>query len=113
MMRVKNRYVTVGFGLAGSWVFSLFCFFVSGQDAPDWFARSGAVLCLMAAVANFTLVRIHQRDLAKIFRDKESSRSGKAERILKPPETYITLARISYLTGFLGTAIWGYGDLLF
>jgi len=85
-------------------------YLASGPTGADWFSRSGAVMCLLAAAANFTLVKIHLRDLAGSLKDAESSRRDKAERILKPPEIYTNLARISYLTGFLGTAIWGYGD---
>ena len=111
-MKRTHSYSWIAAGLAGSWVFTLASFLVAEQSAVDWFSRSGAVLCLMAAVANFALVKLHQHDLAEIFKDRESSRSEKAERILKPPEVYTRLARVSYLTGFLGTAMWGYGDLL-
>ena len=109
---LKKTYVGVGVGLAASWIFTAISFLVSREGAVDWFSRSGAVLCLMAAVANFALVRIHQRDLAETFKDKESSRRDKAERILRPPNTYTGLSRLSYVTGVIGTAIWGYGDLL-
>jgi hypothetical protein len=111
-MRLKDKYVQIGFGLAVSWLFAAISFFLSEQDAVDWFSRSGAVLCLMAAAANFALVKVHQRDLAEIFQDTERSRREKAEHILKPPAVYVNLSRISYATGILGTAIWGYGDLL-
>jgi len=111
-MHLKNTYFRVAVGLAASWFFTAASFFLSRQGAVDWFSRSGAVLCLMAAVANFALVEVHQRDLANIFKDQEHSRREKAEQILKPPATYTVLARLSYLTGILGTAIWGYGDLL-
>jgi FtsH-binding integral membrane protein len=109
---LKNTYFWVGTGLAASWIFTAVSFLFSRQGAVDWFSRSGAVLCLMAAVANFVLVKVHQRDLAQIFKDQEHSRREKAEEIVKPPATYTALARLSYVTGIVGTAIWGYGDLL-
>ncbi|MBD3852022.1 MAG: hypothetical protein IFK93_12015 [Acidobacteria bacterium] len=111
-MLLKNTYFWVGTGLAASWIFTAVSFLFSRQGAVDWFSRSGAVLCLMAAVANFVLVKVHQRDLAQIFKDQEHSRREKAEEIVKPPATYTALARLSYVTGIAGTAIWGYGDLL-
>ena len=111
-MLLKNTYFRVALGLAASWIFTAASFAVSRGGAVDWFSRSGAVLCLMAAVANFALVRIHQRELAEIFKDKESSRRDKAERILRPPAAYKNLSRLSYVTGIVGTSIWGYGDLL-
>lgn len=111
-MLLKDTYFRAGLGLMFSWLFVAFSFYVSRQATVDWFSRSGAVLCLMAAAANFALVKIHQRDLAEIFKDKEHSRCEKAERILRPPLTYKALSRLSYVTGIVGTAIWGYGDLL-
>ena len=111
-MHLKDTYLGIGVGLTVSWLFAMISFFISTGGEFDWFSRSGAVLCLMAAAANFALVKIHQRDLAEIFKDRESSRHEKAERILKPPATYTSLSRLSYVTGVVGTAIWGYGDLL-
>ena len=109
---LKNTYFWVGLGLAISWLFVVLSFYLSTRTATDWFSRSGAVMCLIAAVANFALVKLHQRDLAKIFQDQEHSAREKAQAILKPPESFRQLSYLSYLTGFLGTAIWGYGDLL-
>jgi hypothetical protein len=111
-MQNKNTYLLVGIGLAGSWIIAMASYLASGQTGADWFSRSGAVMCLLAAAANFALVKVHQRDLAEIFKDHEKSMREKAEKILKPPEVYTRLARSSYLTGIVGTAIWGYGDLL-
>ena len=111
-MQNKNTYFLVGVGLAVAWVFAAVSFLVSGPTEMDWFPRSGAVMCLVAAAANFALVKVHQRDLAEIFRDQERSKREKAEQILHPPAVYSNLAKISYLTGIVGTAIWGYGDLL-
>lgn len=68
-MFLKNTYFRVAVGLAASWFFTTASFFLSRQGAVDWFSRSGAVLCLMAAVANFALVKVHQHDLARIFKD--------------------------------------------
>ena len=113
MVLLKDKYLRVGVGLAASWLFVAFSFFLSEQGAIDWFSRSGAVLCLMAASANFALVKVHQRDLAHIFKDQEHSRREKAEEILNPPASYRSLSWLSYFTGIVGTAIWGYGDLMF
>jgi hypothetical protein len=105
-------YTRIGIGLVASFLFVALSFVVSTQTTVDWFSRSGAVMCLIAAAANFGLVKIHQSDLAKILRDQDHSAREKAEAILKPPETYTRLSWLSYVTGVLGTAIWGYGDLL-
>ena len=111
-MSNARTYLLVGIGLSISWIVALASFLASEVTDVDWFSRSGAVMCLLAAVANFALVKIHQRDLAQIFRDPERSKREKAEQILQPPAVYSNLAKISYLTGIIGTAVWGYGDLL-
>ena len=109
---LKNAYFRVGLELTIAWLFVAFSYYVSQLAATDWFSRSGAVMCLLAAGANFGLVKLHQRDLARIFRDQEHSPREKAQAILRPPKTFARLSRLSYLTGIFGTAIWGYGDLL-
>lgn len=111
-MQNRSTYVLAGIGLAGSWIIAVASYLASEQTGADWFSRSGAVMCLLAAAANFALVKVHQRDLAEIFKDHERSKKEKAEQILNPPEVYTRLARSSYLTAIVGTAIWGYGDLL-
>ena len=111
-MSLKNRYLWVGLGLVASWLFVILSFYTSTRTAVDWFSRSGAVMCLIAAAANISLLKVHQSDLARIIRDDDHTAREKAEAILQPPESYTRLSRLSYLTGILGTAIWGYGDLL-
>ena len=111
-MSLKNTYFRLGMFLVASWLFVAVSFFVSERSTVDWFSRSGAVMCLMAAVANFTLLKTHQSDLARIFRDHERSAHEKAEAILNPPKPYVLITHFSYVTGVLGTAVWGYGDLL-
>ena len=110
---IRNpSYTRIGLGLLASFLFVAISYAISTQTAVDWFSRSGAVMCLIAAAANFGLVKIHQSDLAKIIRDQDRSAREKAEAILKPPQTYTRLSWLSYVTAVLGTAIWGYGDLL-
>jgi hypothetical protein len=31
---------------------------------------------------------------------------------LNPPKSYVALSYFGYLTGIVGTAVWGYGDVL-
>jgi hypothetical protein len=31
---------------------------------------------------------------------------------LEPPQSYVVLSYFGYLTGIVGTGIWGYGDVL-
>ena len=111
-MSLKNVYFRLGVILVVAWLFVALSFLVSTRTTVDWFSRSGAVMCLIAAVANFALVKVHQQALAKIFRDHEHSAHEKTEAILNPPKSYVRITYLSYVTGVLGTAIWGYGDLL-
>jgi hypothetical protein len=111
-MLLKNPYLRVGLGLVSSWLFVVLSFYASTRSTVDWFSRSGAVMCLIAAAANFALVKAHQRDLTKIIRDQDHSVREKTEAILDPPRSYASLSWLGYVTGVIGTAIWGYGDLL-
>jgi len=111
-MPLKNTYVRVGLGLVSSWLFVVLSFYVSTRSTVDWFSRSGAVMCLIAAAANFALVKVRQSDLTKIVRDRDHSTREKAELILEPPRSYAGLSWLGYVTGVIGTVIWGYGDLL-
>ena len=111
-MTQKNVYSCLGVFLVGSWLFAALSLFVSTRVVVDWFSRSGAVMCLVAAAANFALVKVHQNDLANIAHDDKHTAREKAKAILHPPRTYVQLSRLGYVTGIVGTGIWGYGDLL-
>ena len=81
-MSLKNTYSLLGLSLAASWLFAGLSFYLSSRTAVDWFSRSGAVMCLISVAANFALVKVHQRDLAKILRDHERSAREKKDESL-------------------------------
>ena len=53
-MTHQRNYPIVAVGLVLAWLFVVFSFIVSNQVGVDWFSRSGAVMCLLAAAANFS-----------------------------------------------------------
>ena len=54
------------------------------------------------------LLPARARDCAQ----RRPSVSREIELGLEPPRSYVVLSYLGYLTGIVGTGIWGYGDLL-
>jgi hypothetical protein len=98
--------------LAVSWIFSAFSYYISKATGEDWFTRSGAIMALVGAVATFQLVSYLYKAVAIALEEKLGPGERAIELILKPPPLHQQLSYISYMTGIVGTAIWGYGDLL-
>ena len=118
-VRIRSLYAglyrTVArFGLliAGAWLFAVFSYYVSGKTGIDWFSRSGSVMALAGAAVTFRLANFYQRALATALKEGLVSLPREIELCLAPPGSYVVLSYLGYLTGILGTAIWGYGDLL-
>lgn len=98
--------------VAISWVFSVFSFIVTRKSGTDWFTRSGAVLALVGAIATFRLTALKEGLLTTGLREGLGDVTRGFELSLDPPEPYQMTAYFSYLTGVVGTLIWGYGDVL-
>lgn len=101
-----------GLLIAGGWLFAVFSYYLSGKTGIDWFSRSGSVMALAGAAVTFRLVNFYQRALATALKEGLVSLPREIELGLAPPRPYVVLSYLGYLTGILGTAIWGYGDLL-
>jgi hypothetical protein len=69
-------------------------------------------MALVGAVATFRLTGLFQRLLATGFREGLGSATRGFELTVEPPKPYQVTAYFSYLTGVVGTLIWGYGDVL-
>jgi hypothetical protein len=117
--KVRSLYVglnrtIIQFGLlvATAWLFAIFSYYVSSKAGTDWFARSGSVMCLVGAAVTFRLAHFYQRALATALKEGLVSVPREVELRLNPPKSYVALSYLGYLTGIVGTAIWGYGDLL-
>jgi hypothetical protein len=117
--RIKSLYAglyrtIVRFGLliAAAWLFAAFSFYLSRNTGADWFTRSGAVMGLVGAAVTFRLSNFYQHVLATALKEELVSVSKEIELHLEPPKTYVRLLYTGYLTGIVGTGIWGYGDLL-
>jgi hypothetical protein len=118
-VRVRSLYAglyrtIVRFGLliAAAWLFAAFSYYLSRKTGTDWFTRSGSVMALVGAAVTFRLVNFYQRGLATALKEGLVSVAREIELGLEPPKSYQALSYFGYLTGIVGTGIWGYGDLL-
>jgi len=94
----------LGLLIAAAWLFTLFSYYLSEKTGTDWFTRSGSV---MGRQVNF-----YQSALATALKEGLVSVSREIELGLEPPTPYRVFSYLGYLTGIIGTGIWGYGDLL-
>jgi hypothetical protein len=104
--------IRMGLLIAAAWLFAAFSFYLSEKTGTDWFTRSGAVMALVGAAVTFRLGNFYQGALATALKEELVSVSKEIELHLEPPKSYVRLLYFGYLTGIVGTGIWGYGDLL-
>jgi hypothetical protein len=102
----------VDIGVAVSWIFSAVSFHVTGKTGTDWFTRSGSLMGLMGAIGTFKLSGLLQKQLRIALQEGLVSVERHIELFLDPPKSYQVTAYFCYLTGIVGTVIWGYGDVL-
>jgi hypothetical protein len=118
-VKIKSLYaglyrtiIRLGLLIAAAWVFAVFSYYLSRKTGTDWFTRSGSVMALIGAAVTFRLVNFYQSGLATALKEGLVSVPREIELGLKPPKSYQLLSYFGYLTGIVGTGIWGYGDLL-
>jgi len=99
--------------LAISWLFAAFSYYVTKKTGTEWFARSGSVMALTGAVVTFRITGLLQKTLVTALREDLGSVQRGIELSFDPPKAYQITAYFSYLTGIVGTVIWGYGDVFF
>ena len=104
--------VQFGILIAAAWLFAAFSYYLSRKTGVDWFSRSGALMGLVGAAATFRLGHFYQRALATALKEGLVSVPRGMELRLEPPRPHVVLSYLGYLTGIVGTGIWGYGDLL-
>jgi hypothetical protein len=110
--RVNRTCMRVGIALVCAWLFAAFSYYLSRQTGTDWFARSGSVMALIGTAATFRLSAGFRRQLATGLKEELASVRQEIELTLNPPPLYRLTSYFGYVTGIVGTAIWGYGDLL-
>jgi hypothetical protein len=103
--------VLFGILIAAAWLFAAFSYYLSRKTGADWFSRSGSLMGLVGAAVTFRLGNFYQRGLATALKEGLVSVSREVELRLEPPRSYVLLSYFGYLTGIVGTGIWGYGDL--
>jgi hypothetical protein len=106
----RRAAIQIGLVLAASWLWAIFSFFTS-TSAGTWFARSGSVMCLIGAAATFKLINDYNHALETAV-EHGVTQSRRVELVFDPPKLYQSIQYFAYLTGIVGTLIWGYGDLL-
>jgi len=118
-VRIRSLYeglyrnlILFGLLIAAAWLFAVFSYYLSRTTGADWFARSGSVMALVGAAVTFRLADFYQRALARALKEGLVSVPRGIELGLEPPKSYVVLSYFGYLTGIVGTGIWGYGDLL-
>jgi hypothetical protein len=118
-LRIRSLYaglnrtiIALSLMLAAAWLFSAFSYYLSRTAGGDCFLRSGSLMGLSGAAATFRLANFYQRALATALREGLVSVPREIELGLRPPTSYLVLSYFGYLTGIVGTGIWGYGDLL-
>ena len=109
---LHRTIIRFGLLIAAAWLFGAFSFYLSRKTGTDWFSRSGAVMALVGAAVTFRLTNFYQGALVTALREELVSVSKEIELHLEPPKSYVRLLYFGYLTGIIGTGIWGYGDLL-
>ena len=114
-VRIRSLYAGLhrtvfrfGLLIAAAWLFALFSYYLSRKTNADWFSRSGAVMGLSGAAVTFRLAHF----LATALKEGLVSVQRGIELRLEPPRPQVVLSYLGYLTGIVGTGIWGYGDLL-
>jgi hypothetical protein len=110
--RLHRTILRFGLLIAAAWLFAAFSYYLSRKTGTDWFSRSGSVMALVGAAVTFRLVNFYQHGLASALKEGLVSVAREIELGLEPPISYQVLSYFGYLTGIVGTGIWGYGDLL-
>jgi hypothetical protein len=110
--RLYRTIVLLGLLIAAAWLFTLFSYYLSEKTGTDWFTRSGSVMCLIGAAVTFRQVNFYQSGLATALKEGLVSAPREIELSLEPPTLHRVVSYLGYLTGIIGTGIWGYGDLL-
>ena len=67
---------------------------------------------LIGAVVTFRGLNVYQHKLEMALKEGLVSLPKEIELALDPPRSFHVLSYCGYLTGVVGTGIWGYGDLL-
>jgi hypothetical protein len=110
---MKKEYLGPTIVLLMGMFFCLISAFIARGTDGVFFARSGAILCLLGTAAQFILSHTRRRNLETILTTSDLSKHQKLKMIHDKPKGYQVLFGLSSTAGVLGTLVWGYGDLLY
>ena len=113
-----NRMVVerLGRGVRGTLALLLISWLLAALSlylGKEWFPRSGSLMCLAGAVAAFHMSGSIHRALVFLLKEHFVSAERDVELALELPKRYDRVLYFAYLTGAVGTVIWGYGDLIY
>jgi hypothetical protein len=94
--------------IASIWVV-LSYFIPFTDDEGVWFARSGAIMVLLAVIVEFRFNNIVVKKISSTIKKAVLSKSALDTGIQKEQKNIAITAHIFVV---LGTIIWGYGDLI-
>jgi len=94
------------------WLFVAFCFYLSLKTGKEWFSRSGSLMCLFGAAGAFRFNNSLHHALEVALKEHLITPELDLAFALEPSKRYQLAPYFAYLTGIVGTLIWGYGDLL-
>lgn len=112
-LSMENRKYTIEWWLIGVAIFVAIISIIADYYSNDvnWFARSGSIIVLLAAIVEFK-VSSHIYD--------EIQRAAVIQTIVKlpvpikaqPTKSKNTVSNAAHILLVVGTIIWGYGDLV-
>jgi hypothetical protein len=108
----NRSIILLGLLTLSAWLFAAFSYYLSRKTGTDWFSRSGSIMGLMGAVVAFRGLNVYQHKLLIALREGLVTLPREIELALDPLRSFRVLSYCGYLTGVIGTGIWGYGDLL-
>lgn len=116
----KAEWVLLFIGILCSLISIVFD--IKTDDCISWFSRSGSLLVLFAAIVEYRLTSyifedIRTANIKNAVKNKAAFQDNKLLQTLtdkKPvlPKSRAILTLTSHIFIILGTAIWGYGDLI-
>ena len=99
-----------GLCLLTAWLTGALGFLLGVAISPDWFARFGSLVVLLALIGEFSLLK---SELYHLYDRLGNSDDGLVHtKDFKPSRWHNKKSILLHLTIVCGTIIWGFGDLI-
>jgi hypothetical protein len=98
--------------LISSWLVSIIGIVIGIYFEPEYFARIGSVIVLLAVMSEYALLQVELSRLYESLRGQGAAECGNTGvPDLTPTRWHQRQALMSHITIVIGTLIWGFGDL--